>query len=65
MSKNKQKIINKAEKIYHVVTKESKSKMAKFYKDLGCDFKLLEEKSKLYNSHKIHKPEIDKQDKLC
>ena len=36
--------MEKAEKIYSIVTKSSKSKMAKFYKDLSCDFKLLEEK---------------------
>ena len=45
---NKAKIIEKAEKIYNIVTKNSKSKMAKFYKDLSCDFKLLEEKSAEY-----------------
>ena len=43
--KNKQKIFDKSEKLYDIVTKTSKSKMAKFYKDLSCDFKLLEEKS--------------------
>jgi len=47
-TENKQKIIEKAEKIYNIVTNESKSKMAKFYKDLSCDFKLLEEKSDKY-----------------
>ncbi len=36
--------MEKAEKIYNIVTKDSKSKVAKFYKDLSCDFKLLEEK---------------------
>ena len=40
--------MEKAEKIYSIVTKNSKSKMAKFYKDLSCDFKLLEEKSAEY-----------------
>ena len=45
---NKAKIMEKAEKIYSIVTKNSKSKMAKFYKDLSCDFKLLEEKSAEY-----------------
>ena len=45
---NKAKIMEKAEKIYNIVTKNSKSKMAKFYKDLSCDFKLLEEKSAEY-----------------
>lgn len=45
---NKAKIMEKAEKIYSIVTKNSKSKMAKFYKNLSCDFKLLEEKSAEY-----------------
>lgn len=48
-TKNKEKIMEKAEKIYKIVTKNSKSKMAAFYKGLSCDFKLLEEKSKQYN----------------
>lgn len=43
-TENKKKIIEKAEKIYTLVTKNSKSKMVKFYKDLSCNFKLLEEK---------------------
>ena len=43
--------MEKAEKIYSIVTKNSKSKMAKFYKDLSCDFKLLEEKSAEYKVH--------------
>ena len=46
---NKQKIMDKAEKIYNVVTKNSKSQMARFYKELSCNFKLLEEKSNNYN----------------
>ena len=40
--------MEKAEKIYSIVTKNSKSKMSKFYKDLSCDFKLLEQKSAEY-----------------
>ena len=40
---NKQKIMDKAEKLYNIVTKNSKSKMSKFYKDLSCDFYLLEQ----------------------
>ena len=44
MRYNKQKIIDKAEKIYNIVTKDKKSKVSKFYKDLSCNFKLLEEK---------------------
>ena len=47
-TKNKEKIMEKAEKIYSIVTKNSKSKMAKFYKDLSCDFKLLEQKCSEY-----------------
>ena len=42
---NKLKIMEKAERIYSIVTKNSKSNMDKFYKELSCDFKLLEEKS--------------------
>ena len=49
--KNQAKIMEKAEKIYSIVTKNNKSKMAKFYKDLSCDFKLLEEKSAEYKVH--------------
>lgn len=44
-TENKKKIIEKAEKIYSIVTKNSKSKLARFYKELSCDFKLLEQKS--------------------
>ena len=45
---NRKKILEKAEKLHNIVTKSSKSKMVKFYKDLSCDFKLLEEKSLKY-----------------
>ena len=41
---NRQKIMNKAEKIYAIVTNKSSSKMSQFYKALSCNFKLLEEK---------------------
>ena len=37
-------MMDKAEKIYNIVTGDSKSKMAKFYKELSCDFKVLEKK---------------------
>lgn len=47
---NKQKIMDKATKIYSVVTKSSKSKMVKFYKELSCDFKILEEKCLQYKA---------------
>ncbi len=43
--KNRAKIIERAEKIYKIVTKDSKGKMAKFYKDLSCNFIFLEQKS--------------------
>lgn len=45
---NKKKIINKAEKLYGIVTGNSKSKMAKFYKELSCNFRILEEKCLVY-----------------
>ena len=47
---NKQKIIDKAEKIYNIVTEDKKSKVSKFYKDLSCNFKLLEEKCIKYQN---------------
>ena len=50
---NKLKIMEKAEKLYNIVSKNSKSKMVKFYKDLSCDFKLLEEKSIQYKVWQI------------
>lgn len=46
---NKKKILDKSEKLYQIVTKPNKSKMTKFYKDLSCNFKLLEQKSLEYN----------------
>lgn len=45
---NKEKILEKSEKLYNIVTNSKKSKLSKFYKDLSCDFKLLEEKSLEY-----------------
>ena len=45
---NREKIIYKARKIYNIVTKDSKTNMLKFYKDLSCDFKKLEEKCAEY-----------------
>ena len=47
---NRQKIMDKAEKLYTIVTGNSKGKTAKFYKGLSCDFKLLEEQSLKYNT---------------
>ena len=43
-TENRKKILDKSEKLYNIVTKPSKSKMAEFYKDLSCNFNLLEEK---------------------
>lgn len=45
--------MEKAEKLYNIVSKNSKSKMVNFYKDLSCDFKLLEEKSIQYKIWQI------------
>lgn len=45
---NKQKILDKSEKLYNIITKPTKSKMTKFYNNLSCDFKLLEQKSSEY-----------------
>ena len=47
-NENKVKIMEKAERIYNIVARNGKSKMDKFYKNLSCDFKLLEEKSAKY-----------------
>ena len=47
---NKQKIIDKAQKIYNIVTNNKKNKTSKFYKDLSCNFKVLEEKCIKYNN---------------
>lgn len=35
---NKQKIIDKAQKIYNIVTNNKKNKTSKFYQDLSCNF---------------------------
>lgn len=49
LTKNRKAIIQKANKIYQVVTKNGKkNKMIMFYKNLSCDFKILEEKCKNY-----------------
>lgn len=44
MTENRKKIIYKAERIYSIVTRDSKGKTSAFYKELSCNFKLLEEK---------------------
>ena len=44
ITKNKKEIIEKAEKLYDIVTSDKKTKEAKFYKNLSCNFALLEEK---------------------
>lgn len=46
---NRQKIIDKAQRIYNIVTNDKKNKVSLFYKDLSCNFKLLEEKCLKYN----------------
>lgn len=43
-TKNKEEILKKATKLYEIITTGKKSKMVKFYKDLSCNFELLEEK---------------------
>ena len=46
MRENKQKILDKSKKLYDIVTRTTNNgKMAKFYRSLSCDFKLLEQKS--------------------
>lgn len=47
---NRQKIMDKADKLYTIVTGNSKGKTAKFYRELSCDFKLLQEQSLKYNT---------------
>lgn len=51
--KNKAKILEKAEKLYDTVTKARKNKMTNFYRELSCNYKLLEEKSKEYKQKNI------------
>ena len=46
--KNKKIILDKAEKIYMIINKNTKSKTTMFYKKLSCNFKLLEEKCNKY-----------------
>ena len=48
-SENKKKILYKSAKLYNIVIGQNKGKMAKFYKEISCNFKLLEEKSLGYN----------------
>ena len=52
ISKNKEKIFEKSNKLYHIVTNNKINKMTKFYKELSCNFKLLEEKSVEYINKK-------------
>lgn len=49
ITENKHKIMHKAERIYSIVSSNSNSKMARFYKELSCNYKLLEEKCLEYN----------------
>ena len=48
ITENKHKIMNKAERIYNIVTSNGNSKTARFYKELSCNYKLLEEKALKY-----------------
>jgi protein AbiQ len=51
-AKNREKIMEKAEKIYNLVIKEnSKSKTAIFYNKISCNFKLLEDKCEKYKNY--------------
>lgn len=48
-TENKEKILSKAEKIYNIIADDNnKGKKRNFYKKLSCNFKMLEEKEKLY-----------------
>ena len=47
---NRQKILKKAETIYNIVTSSGENKMTIFYKNLSCNYKLLEEKSSEYDN---------------
>lgn len=42
---NKKEILEKSKKIYDIVTSKKNSTTAKFYKEISCNFKLLEEKA--------------------
>lgn len=46
---NRKNILDKSKKLYNIVVRPNKSKMAKFYKSLSCDFKLLEGKCLEYD----------------
>ena len=45
---HKQKIMDKATKIYSIVTSNKKNKVSRFYKDLSCDFKKKKKKCLKY-----------------
>ena len=49
-TENRKIIFMKSKRIYNIVTKSKKSKMSEFYKNLCCDFKLLEQKSLKYKN---------------
>ena len=42
--------MHKAEMIYSIVCSNSDTKMARFYKELSCNYKLLEEKCLEYKT---------------
>lgn len=52
---NRKKILEKAEKIYLIVTGNGKSRMAQFYRNLSCNFKVLEEKCLYYKNEEVLK----------
>lgn len=47
-TKNKEKILEKAEKLYKLVISKKENKVNIFYKNLSCNFRFLEEKCKEY-----------------
>ena len=49
-TENRKIIFMKSEKLYNIEKKKKKSKMSEFYKNLCCDFKLLEQKSLKYKN---------------
>ena len=48
ITKNKERIKEKAKQIYDIVTSDSCTAKARFYKQLSCNYKLLEEKCEEY-----------------
>ena len=48
ITKNKERIKEKAKQIYDIVTSDSNTAKTRFYKQLSCNYKLLEEKCEEY-----------------